>query len=124
MSSKQEPDRNRVMALQESIRELGENVDSEKAKTAGALGGGVFALLLAAGGAYDLTAGNTGVWVGVGLSATQVYLLTAGLAVVGGLLLAIALLRRRNYDSSMDARLEQMELELSELISDPNGRRK
>lgn len=116
MSSEPEPDR--IVTLQESIRDLGEKVDSEKAKSAAALGGGVFALLLAAGGAYDLATGNAGVWAAVGLSVNQVYWLTIGLAVLSVLLLATAFVLHRNYDSSRETRLAQMEVELSELIAD------
>jgi hypothetical protein len=115
--SEAEHEQDRVAALQAAIRDLGEKVDSYKARTAAALGGGVFALLLALGGAYDLARGNAAVWGAIGLTEAQVRWLTIGLALVGGLLLVTSFIRRRNYDTTPETRLEEMEVELAEMLS-------
>lgn len=118
MISEVERNHDRVAALQDGIRELGDQVDSYKARTAAVLAGAAFVLLLALGGAYDLTSGNAAVWSAIGLTETQVNWVTIGLAVSGILLLFTAFIRRRNYDPTPDVRLEEMEVELAEILAD------
>lgn len=118
-SDRFDTDNKRVMALRSSISELGEQLDSYKSATAGALGGAAFLLLLAACGAYDLAAGKSGIWLAVGLSGESVRWLTGLLAAAGVLLLGLGLFRQVGRDRSRESRLAEMEEELAVLS---NGR--
>src|SRR5690349_16802232 len=51
-----------LASLRSDIGDIAHQIDVYKTKTGGALGAGVFALLLAAGAGYDLIAGNADAW--------------------------------------------------------------
>ena len=102
--------------LRSSISDLGHQLDSYKTKTAAALGGGVFLLLLAAGAAYDLIGRKSGAWLTLGV--TRETLVWTASALGGGaiVLLLGAFVRIRRRDSNLDARLDQMERDYAELL--------
>ncbi|MEK6406893.1 MAG: hypothetical protein AABN34_08015 [Acidobacteriota bacterium] len=102
--------------LRLGISDLGQQVDSYKTKTAGALGGGIFLLLLAAGAAYDLALRRGGAWQTLGVTRETLIWIVS---VVGGAAIALLLLafvRVRRRDINLDARLDQMEQEYAELL--------
>jgi membrane protein implicated in regulation of membrane protease activity len=108
--------RERAAQLEARIRELGSEVDDYRAKTAAALGGGVFLLLLAAGAAYDLIAGNAFVWLALGISSNALAGIAVLLGVGGAFLLRTAAARERNRDRQLEARLASLEEELMNLL--------
>jgi len=104
----------RTAALKSDITTLGGRVDSYKAKTAGALGGGVFLLLLAAGGMYDLLNHNDSLRSAIGASAGVFQAVVIALSVIGLLLMLTAVFREIRRDPSHQLRLEQLERELAD----------
>ncbi|MEK6285514.1 MAG: hypothetical protein AABO57_07220 [Acidobacteriota bacterium] len=111
-----EPFDARLKNLRLGISDLGQQVDSYKAKTAAALGGGVFLLLLAAGAAYDLALRRGGARLTLGVTRETLIWIVS---VVGGAAIALLLLafvRVRRRDIELDARLDQMEQEYAELL--------
>ena len=102
--------------LRSNISDLGYEVDSFKAKSAAALGLGVFLLLLSAGAAYDLISSKQLVWqmLGVSREALTWTTVVVGCAAIG--LLAYGLFLMKGADSDARARLEQMEEEYAELV--------
>src|SRR5262249_9002154 len=111
-----------LQKLRSNISDLGYEIDSYKTKTAAALGGGVFLMLLAAGAGYDLLTSNGGVWLSVGLDHQQLVWLSATIAVVAVILLVAGFVRLRRRDYDAQSRLDQMERQYSELLerSDTN----
>jgi hypothetical protein len=105
-----------LASLRSDISDLAHEIDVNKTKTGAALGAGVFTLLLAAGAVYDVTEGKSAAWSMVGVTHQTLTLLAVALAIVGLVLLSIGLLRRRNRDTSLDIKLEQMEQEYAELL--------
>jgi hypothetical protein len=106
----------RVRSLENDIRDLGEQIDSYRAATGGALGGAVFLLLLSACGLYDILSNNASIWSAVGLSPGGVYWLTLLLGAAGLFLLFIGISRTVRKDRSREDRLEEMQRELADLI--------
>lgn len=106
--------------LRSRISDLGHQVDSYQTKTAAALGGGVFLLLLAVGAAYDLLVGQSGVWSMLGVSRHALVWIANGLGGCSISLLVFALARRRRRDASLDSRLNQLEQEYAELLERRN----
>ena len=102
--------------MRSSISDLGYEVDSYKTRTAAALGGGVFLLLLAAGAAYDLVAGRVGVWLTLGATRETLVWITSGLGAGATILLVFGFRRVRRSEISTKARLEQMEQEYADLL--------
>src|SRR5262245_29207882 len=84
-----------LIRLRSSISDLSYQVDSNKTKTAAALGSGVFLLLLAALAVYDLFLSKTGVWFTKGVSRNVLAWVAVGLAVASLSLLALGLTRAR-----------------------------
>ena len=107
--------------LRSSISDLGYEVDSFKAKTAAALGLGVFLLLLSAGAAYDLISAKQLVWQMLGVSRGTLTWITAIAGSVAIALLSYGLLLTKGADSDVRARLEQMEEEYAELVERQNS---
>ncbi|HEY7545990.1 MAG TPA: hypothetical protein VID27_13950, partial [Blastocatellia bacterium] len=70
----------RIKQLRLKIDELGFEIDAYKNKTAAAMGGGIFLLLLASGALYDLAIGNASIQLALGLTRDQFYLLAFALA--------------------------------------------
>jgi len=104
-------------ALRNSIRELGDQVDSYQAKTAGALGAGVFFLLLALGGAYDVINHNTSISSAIGVTQAVFRWVVIVLGAAGGALMLLGLLRRCRRDRDLENRLGGMEHDLARLES-------
>lgn len=102
--------------LRSSISDLGHQVDSYKTKSAAALGGGVFLLLLAVGAAYDLVARKSGAWGTLGVARETLVWIACGLGGGAIVLLLFAFVRVRRRDSNLDARLDQLEQEYAELL--------
>lgn len=107
--------------LRSSISDLGYEVDSFKAKTAAALGLGVFLLLLSAGAAYDLISSKQLVWQLLGISREALTWITAIAGSVAIGLLLYGLLLTKGADSDARTRLEQMEEEYAELVERQNS---
>src|SRR5947207_9317540 len=57
-----------VAELRARIGDLAMEVDTDKAKIAGCVGGGVFLFMLAALAAYDLLTGKSGLWLSIGVT--------------------------------------------------------
>lgn len=102
--------------LRSSIRDLGYQVDSYKAKTAAALGAGVFLLFLAIGAAYELAMGKGGMWLVLGVTRETVVSITSGLGVGATILLTVGFRRARLADTSIRTKLDLMEREYAELL--------
>jgi|SRR5215471_2397043 len=102
--------------LRSSISDLGYQIDSFKAKTAAALGLGVFLLLLSTLAAYDSFNGRQAIWqtVGIGREALWWISVVGSCAALG--LLVYGLFRVKRSDTNASARLEQMEQRYAELI--------
>jgi len=100
-------------SLKSDISTLGGEVDSYKAKTAGAMGAAVFLLLLAGGGTYDLVTGNNSIRSAIGISFTVYEALVIAFGAVGFLLLLTGLVREMRRDREREIRLEEMEQELA-----------
>lgn len=110
-----------LKSLRSSISDLGYQVDSYKTRTAGALGAGVFLLLLAAGSFYDLIAGGGGVWARFGLNRATLIWIAGGLGVSATVLLALGILRLKRSDMEVRARLDQMERQYADLVERTNA---
>ena len=110
-----------LQTLRSSISDLGYEVDSFKAKIAGALGLGVFLLLLSAGAAYDLISAKQLVWQMLGVSREALTWITAiaGGVAIGLLWYGLALMK--GADSNARAKLEQLEEEYAELVERQNA---
>ena len=102
--------------LRSLISEEGQVVDSYKATTAAALGAGVFLGLLALGGGYEIVADNARLWLGLGITHSMIYWITGILAFASLALFAIATLRERQRDRNREARLDELENELADLL--------
>jgi hypothetical protein len=111
-----------VVALRDSIRQLGDSVDSYKAGTAGAMGAGVFLLLLALGGAYDLINHNTSISSAIGISQNVFRGLVVALGIGGAALLLLGLVRQHLRDHDREEQLASMEQELASLESDATAK--
>ncbi|HEY6333224.1 MAG TPA: hypothetical protein VI756_28125 [Blastocatellia bacterium] len=103
-----------VAALKSEISTLGGQVDSYKARTAGAFGAAVFLLLLAAGGFYDLVTHNNAVRSALGISIETFQGIVAVLGSAGLLLALIGIVRQVRCNSALEHRLEQLEQELAD----------
>lgn len=115
-ASEQQSIEKRLNELRPLITEMGDRADSLRAKTAGALGGGVFTLLLALGGVYDLATGNASVQIGLGVSKSMFTFITIALTVLSLALLAIAMLRLRPGNRGLESKLDELEEEFAQLL--------
>ena len=105
----------RVRDLRAHISDVGDQVDAYKAKTAAAMGGAVFCLLLSLGGLYDIVMGKAWLWTAVGISREAFYWLVAALGICSIMLFAMALVRERRRDMLRESRLAEIEQELCDL---------
>ena len=105
----------RVRDLSTHIRDVGDEVDAYKAKTAAAMGGAVFCLLLSLGGLYDIVTGNASLWNAIGVSREAFHWLIAALGATSISLFIMALVRERLRDRQLESSLAQVEQELCEL---------
>jgi hypothetical protein len=106
----------RLGELREQISDAGQQVDSYRAKTAAALGGGVFLFLLALGACYEILSGNPSIWAAIGLSRAGFYIVAGGLLVASLALFALAWIRERRRDLACEAKLSELEQEFADLI--------
>jgi Na+/melibiose symporter-like transporter len=107
-----------ITALRSNIRDLGDQVDSYKAGTAGAMGAGVFLLLLAFGGAYDLINHNNSLSSAIGISQVAFRWVAIAFGIAGAALVLLGLIRQWRRDQERESRLADMEQELARLESD------
>jgi hypothetical protein len=103
----------KVQKLQSQIRQLGRQLDQQRAGAAAALGFGVFTWLLALGALYDLLAGNTAVWLHLGITRAALTCMAAGLGLIGALSLATAIKR---LDQPRQAELAELERQLEQAL--------
>jgi hypothetical protein len=122
MQAQPDPARRRIAALRSDIRELGGEVDSHKAKTARAMGGGVFLLLLAAGGLYDIANRNVSLSTAAGISFETFTNIVIVVGCVGAVLLLIAIVGQIRRDRSREEKLEQLEQELADVLDQERDR--
>lgn len=106
----------RMKELRSRISDEGQEIDTYKARTAAAMGGGIFLLLLAAGSIYDLFTGNTSIWSALDITREHLYLIAGGLTGASLTLLVMAALRERRRDRSREERLAELERELAQLL--------
>jgi hypothetical protein len=109
--SSDEQTRDQRERLRTGIRDLADEVNSRKARAGGAVGGGVFLLLLSGIAGYDLIRGNLAVWLAIGLSRQTLLLSGVVLGLTGFLLLAVGLLRLRPAARREEERLAALEHE-------------
>jgi len=118
MADPPEPLDARIKSLRSEISDLSHEIDSHKAKTAGAIGAGVFLFLLAALAGYDIVSGKSGVWSHVGITAEILKWIAIGLGSAAILLCAVAFIRVKRRNLDRDYRLELMEEEYAELLDE------
>ncbi|HYP25913.1 MAG TPA: hypothetical protein VE262_04265 [Blastocatellia bacterium] len=99
--------------LRERISDAGHALDVYRAKTAAALGGGVFLLLLALGAGYDIVSNNEGIWFAFGVTREMLHRLAGGLGFASVCLFALAAWRNRMRDREGEARLSELEQEFA-----------
>ncbi|HLG16497.1 MAG TPA: hypothetical protein VJH03_18620 [Blastocatellia bacterium] len=106
----------RLTKLRSRISDIGQQIDSQRAKTGAALGGGVFLLLLAVGGFYEAVWGQPAFWSELGITAIQFRWITVALFVVGFGALAVGAARVvRRGRNRYDVELEDLQRELERL---------
>jgi hypothetical protein len=108
----------RVNDLRSRISDAGHEIDEYNAKTAAAMGGGVFLGLLAAGAGYDLANGKGRLWLVIGVSQPTLVWLVIGLAVGCLFLLAAAGILHRSRDRKRESGLAALEKELAGLLGE------
>lgn len=106
----------RMRELREQISDAGREVDTYRAKTAAALGGGVFLLLLAIGAWYEILAGNPSIWNAIGLTRTGFYFIAAVMLAASLGLFALAWSRERRRDLVRETGLDRLEEEFAALV--------
>jgi hypothetical protein len=116
------PARRRIAALKSDISTLGGEVDLHKAKTARAMGAGVFLLLLAGGGVYDIVNHNVSISTAAGMSFETFTNIVIAAGCVGAGLLVLAVVWQVRRDRSREERLEQLELELADVLDQERER--
>jgi len=113
-----ETDSQAIATLRRDIRDLGHKLDSYNARMAGAMGAGVFLLLLALGGAYDLINHNTSIRGAIGVSEAAFRGLVIALGLGGAVLILLGLRLRWRRDREQETMLAGMEQELARLESE------
>jgi hypothetical protein len=108
----------RLNDLRSRISDTGEQIDRHNAKTAAALGGGVFLGLLAAGAGYDVANGKGGLWLALGISQPSLVWLAIGLASACLILLTAAGVHHRSRDRRRESNLAALQNELAGLLDD------
>lgn len=106
----------RIKQLRLKIDDLGYEIDAYKSRTAAAMGGGLFLLLLAAGALYDLVTGNASIQFAIGMTRYQFYLLAFALAASSIALVATGIVRQGKRDRSREAKLDELERELADML--------
>lgn len=104
------------MELRSRISDLGQQIDSDNAKSGAALGGGVFLLLLAVGALYDILRGNASLRLTLGMTAVQFRWITGGLAAAALCMLGIAAVRILRRDQQRESELGELQEELEQLV--------
>lgn len=111
----------RIKQLRLKIDDAGYEIDAYKSKTAAAMGGGLFLLLLAAGAVYDLVTGNASIQFALGVTRYQFYLLAFALAASSITLIATGIARQEKRDRSREAKLDELERELADMLEHRNA---
>ncbi|HVF91132.1 MAG TPA: hypothetical protein VNH22_13790 [Blastocatellia bacterium] len=106
----------RLSDLRSRIGDAAHELDSYRAKTAAALGGGAFLFLLAIGATYDIASKNDGLWFSFGVTRDKLYWLAGALGLASLCLFAIAAMRNRKRDLEGEARLAELEQEFAALL--------
>ena len=106
----------RLSDLRRRINQAGQQIDEYKAKTAAAMGGGVFLGLLAGVAGYDLAIGKAGVWMAVGLTRPMLVWLALAFGAVSLILLTTTGLRHLRRDHQTEQGLAELEEELAGLL--------
>jgi hypothetical protein len=108
-------DNTAIAALRNDIRDLGDQIDSYKARTAGAIGAGVFLLLLALGGAHDLISHNTSISGAIGITQADFKWIVIAFGAGGVGLMLLGLFRQWRRDRGREILLATMQRELARL---------
>jgi hypothetical protein len=108
-------DNEAIRTLRNDIRDLGDQIDSYKARTAGAIGAGVFLLLLALGGAHDLVSHNTSISSAIGITQAGFKWIVIAFGGGGAMLMLLGLFRQWRRDRERELQLASMQRELARL---------
>lgn len=111
----------RIKQLHLKIDDIGYEIDAYKSKTAAAMGGGLFLLLLAAGALYDLATDNASIQFALGVTRYQFYLLAFALAASSISLIATGIVRQGKRDRNREAKLDELERELADMLERKNA---
>jgi hypothetical protein len=111
----------RLNDLRSRISDAGQQIDRYNAKTAAAMGGGVFLGLLALGAGYDLANGKGGLWLVMGISQPALVWLAICLAAACLLLLTAAGVHHRLRDRKRESGLAALQNELAGLLEDTDA---
>ncbi len=107
---------NHLRQLRSDINDLGHELDAGRMGVAAAMGGGVFAVLLAAGAAYELTEGNAGLWIEYGIDRETLTVIAWGLAALGLGFIAWAIVRRRRGNPELEEKLSALEQQYADAV--------
>jgi hypothetical protein len=103
--------------MRSRVQELADEVNSRKARAAGALGGAVFLILIGAGAAYDSLRHRFDLWGVLGIDGEWLVLVAGILLLTGVALLALGLFKLRPEAVRREAALAQLEREYDELLN-------
>lgn len=115
------PTDNQMRQVRSDISDLGHELDAGRMGVAAAMGVGVFASLLAAGAAYELKAGNAGLWIEYGIDRETLTWLAWGLGALGIALIAWAIVRRRRGYPEIEEKLSALEQRYADMLDRKNS---
>ena len=105
-----------IAELRNQIGDLGSAIDTFKAKKGGAIGGGVFLMLLALIAIYDVRNGKANLWLAVGISGGLLKYIAGGFVIAALAAFALAVGLEKNRDHLREAKLAELQQQLETLL--------